>query len=104
MRSEIESGYGSEAVGGGCSCMRSACVRAVVRFERERGVMVEWEGVLVVGLVVPVLGVRSEVAEGPKLAAAAEVVAVALTPVAQLVLLRLSSPQLQVSAALVLPR
>lgn len=84
--------------------MRSACVRAVVRFERERGVMVEWEGVLVVGLVVPVLGVRSEVAEGPKLAAAAEVVAVALTPVAQLVLLRLSSPQLQVSAALVLPR
>ena len=87
--------------------MRSACVRAVVRFERERGVMVGWEGVLVVGLVVPVLGVRSEVADtasGPKLAAAAEVVAVALTPVAQLVLLPLSSPQLQVSAALVLPR
>ena len=69
--------------------------------------MVGGEGVLVVGLIVPVLGVRSEVADtasGPKLAAAAEVVAVALTPVAQLVLLPLSSPQLQVSAALVLPR
>ena len=87
--------------------MGSAYVRAVVRFERERGVMVGWEGVLVVGLVVAVLGVRSEVADtasGPKLAAAAEVVAVVLTPAAQLVLLRLSSPRLQVSAALVLPR